>query len=115
MKYIKTFEARKTNVMRKMELLEMLALVLTDEGIDVRINNGSNDSNYSDQHIIMYIKDDDNILTRPISESYEIKQFMEILRSHNMNTRGSSGGDDFIVYYFDKYGKMTDSDSWKNF
>ena len=36
MKYIKTFEARKTNVMRKMELLEMLALVLTDEGIDVR-------------------------------------------------------------------------------
>ena len=114
MKYLKTFEARKTNVMRKIELLELLALVLTDEGINVKVFNGSIDSNYSSSHIIMRIEDNDNILSRPIHESYEIKHFEEILESHNMRSRGITSGDNFIIYYFDKYGKWTDSDSWKN-
>lgn len=123
MKYLKTFEAKaKTNVERKMELLKMLSLHLSDEGIKVEVYNGpfhwydedmscSFDGNY----IHLAIKDKEHILSRPITESDEIKELDEIFKSHGMKNRGYSAGDDFIVYRFDKFGKWTDSESWKNF
>lgn len=120
MRYLKTFEAKaKTNVERKIELLKMLSLYLSDEDIEVTLYNGpfhlyggiTGDGNY----IHLVIRDINNILSNPITDSDEIKEFEEILLSHDMRNRGYSAGDNFIVYRFDKFGSWTNSESWKNF
>lgn len=118
MKYIKSFEARVTNVSRKIELIKILTLDISDLGISVNIYNGGvyfmGGSYGNSNKITLTLLDNKGILKSPIYESDEIKEFELTLKAHKMGIRSRSGGNNFIVYTFDKHGSMTNSDSWKN-
>ena len=119
MKYIKSFESRVTNVDRKIELIKILTLDISDLGISVNIYNGNESAfmggNYGKSNqITLTLLDNNGILKSPIYESDEIKEFELVLKAHKMGFRSRSGGNNFIVYTFDKHGSMTNSDSWKN-
>jgi hypothetical protein len=126
MKYLRLFESvKKTNIEKKIELLEVLSLGLTDLGLDLTIyNNGkpvigelkySNYfTHYDNNYIYLFIRDKHKILNK-ISESAEFLEFLEVLKSHNMNWRKMSLVANFVVLTFDKHGHMTNSNSWKNF
>ena len=133
MKWIKYFES-KTLIDKKISLLDNIFLDLYDEGFDYQIVKGS--GNF--QHIPIF-KDDqldrsfypdgvsfDNrsrpipgnlifvVVTKQVrefseSDKKQLDDFTERLGSFGMPPRGGAGGHNFRVFYFDKWGKMTDS------
>lgn len=118
MKYLNFFEAKITNVDKKIELIRILSLDLNYSGVKTKLYNGGfgyrNHIQGKSNQICLLIEDINKILEFPIYNSTEILEFEGLLKSHNINYRIRGGGDDFIIYTFDKHGKMTDSDSWKN-
>lgn len=131
MKYLKGFNSlnessvRIYSVDKKIELLKDLSLELEDNGLTVDVINGSNThllrdpriaihtgSRYSDDYkksIVMYINDDENKFDTDLYNSEIIQEFIETLKSYGMNPRSMSGGRNFCVLKFDKWGSMTNS------
>jgi hypothetical protein len=128
--YLAKFEIFESKVDKKIQLLQDLSLDLIDKGLQVEVINGSHThllrdprvtihsgSRYSNdykKYIVMRITDDDNLFNADLYYTDTIQDFIETLKSYGVNPRGMSGGNHFAVFKFDKWGKMTDSDYFKN-
>jgi hypothetical protein len=125
MKRIKTYKLFESMVDEKIQLLEDLSLELKDAGLQVEIFNGTNthlirdprihihtNSRYTQdykKYIIMSIKDDNNLFNADLYYTDTIQDFIETLKSYGMTPRSMSGGNRFVLFKFDKWGKMTKS------
>ena len=138
MKHIKIFES-KTLVEQKMYLLDILFLELFDEGFDYNIIKGSNnwmvipifkdssldrniypsstsvgdDPKYRRYHNLpsklIYVVVTKEVTEFSESDKIKLDKFTDWLRGMGMPPRGGVGGRNFRIFYFDKWGKMTDS------
>ena len=138
MKYIKFFES-KTLVEQKMDLLDSLFLELYDEGFDYNIIKGRNnwmsipifkdssldrnlypsstsvgdDPKYRRYHNLpsklIYVVVTKEVTEFSESDKIKLDKFKDWLRGMGMPPRGGFGGRNFRIFYFDKWGKMTDS------
>ncbi len=118
-----------SKIQSKIELLKDLSIDLSDMGLKIDIWNGSwkdNDhygsslsSHPASKCIIMMIEDIDDILDEEsyyeneLKDKKEILDFEETLKSYGMGIRRKSGFSDKVYLFFDKQGKMTDSDLLK--
>ncbi len=118
-----------SKIQSKIDLLKDLSLDLTDMGLVVNIWNGSwkdNDhyggslsSHPASKCIIMMIEDVDSVLDvdnyyeEKLVNKKEIIDFEETLKSYGMRVRRKTGFSDKAYLFFDKHGKMTDSDVLK--
>lgn len=130
MKYLKFFES--SLVDSKINLIETLFLEIYDEGFDYYVLKGSGSS----MQISLFDGDLDSsiypsstsvgsiyhkpsrfiyvVVTKDIREFSEsdkniLEDFTEKIRDLGMSPRGGWGGHNFRIFYFDKWGKMTDS------
>lgn len=122
---INTFKIFESLVDDKIQLLQDLSLELKDAGLQVEVINGSHThllrdprvtihsgSKYSSdykKYIIMKITDDDDLFNADLYFTDTIQDFIETLKSYGMNPRSMSGGRNFALIKFDKWGKMTGS------
>lgn len=118
MKNIKSFKIFESLVDDKIQLLQDLSYELKDVGLQVEIINGSNahllkpviwEDNKDRKYIIMRITDDKELFNTDLLFTDTMQDFIETLKSYGMNPRGMSGGRNFAVIKFDKWGKMTGS------
>lgn len=117
-------KSRGSKINAKMDLLKDLSLELSDMGLEVEIWSGSG-SSITGKHeddskfIIMLIDDTDSILDEDgyyeneLQNKKEILDFEETLKSYEISPRIKNGFSDKVYFYFDKQGKMTDSDLLK--
>lgn len=125
MKNINSFKKFESLVDDKIQLLQDLSLELEDAGLQVEVINGTHThllrdprvtihsgSKYSSdykKYIIMRITDDNELFNADLYFTDTIQDFIETLKSYGMNPRGMSGGRNFALIKFDKWGKMTGS------
>lgn len=122
MKNINSFKKFESLVDDKIQLLKDLSLELEDDGLQVEIINGSDAHllgryyprgasimNKDRKYIIMRITDDNELFNADLYFTDTIQDFIETLKSYGMNPRGMSGGRNFALIKFDKWGKMTGS------
>lgn len=125
MKNINSFKIFESLVDDKIQLLQDLSLELEDAGLQVEVINGTHThllrdprvtihsgSKYSSdykKYIIMRITDDNELFNADLYFTDTIQDFIETLKSYGMNPRGMSGGRNFALIKFDKWGKMTGS------
>lgn len=118
-----------SKIQSKIDLLKDLSLDLSDMGLKIDIWNGSwkDDHHYGDslsshpasKSIIMMIEDIDSVLDEEnyyeneLKDKKEILDFEETLKSFGMKPRRKNGFGDKAYLFFDKQGKMTDSDLLK--
>jgi hypothetical protein len=129
-----------SKIQSKIDLLKDLSLDLSDMGLKIDIWNGAwrdNGSGFGltsengtpeeakaeyempSKSIIMMIDDIDSVLDNDnyyeneLKDKKEILDFEETLKSYGMRPRRKAGFSDKVYLFFDKQGKMTDSDLLK--